>query len=77
MIYRVLGMHTPWQREEKRYGSFVVTDQPVEYVGEQAWPIAAEFKVSMRHDQKTQNRRAFEYCDYLNKGIVVQPPIGT
>jgi len=30
-----------------------------------------------RHNDKTQQRRAFEYCEYLNKGIVVQPPIGT
>jgi len=56
--------------------SYIVTDQADDYQSEWKWPWAAEFKVSQRHDRETQERRAYEYRDYLNKGIIVQPPIG-
>ena len=75
-MYHVSGMSSGLQRAENRCGSFVVTDEPVDYNCEAIWPICAEFKVSMRHDELTQLRRAHEYADYLNKNITVQPPIG-
>jgi len=75
-MFRVLGTSSGLQRSENRHGSFVVTDEPAEYNCEAIWPVCAEFKVSMRHDELTQLRRAHEYADYLNKGIVIQPPIG-
>jgi len=57
--------------------SWVVTDQPEGWDNsDQKWPIVAEFKVSLRHDNETQKRRAYEYCDYMNKGIIIQPAIG-
>lgn len=73
-MYRIMTRSSWSQQAEGRIGEFVVTDQPVGYDGDREWPIAATFPVSMRHDQETQQRRAFEYRDYLNKGIVVQPP---
>lgn len=77
MMYKVYVFSSNLQKSEGRVGSYTVTDVSDSYMGEALWPTAAEFKVSMRHDQETQRLRAHEYCDYLNKGIVVQPPIGT
>lgn len=59
--------------------AYVVSDKPNYWQDnyEIKWPYAATFPVSERFDQYLQERRAFEYCEYLNKGIVVQPPIGT
>jgi hypothetical protein len=56
--------------------TFLVSDIPTDYNNEVKWPTAVEFHVSTRYDEETQKRRALEYCNYLNKGIVVQPPIG-
>jgi len=75
MTFRVLT--SAWDRAAGTVDSYVVTDVPKNYIGEPRWPPAAEFKVSVRYDDETQQRRALEYCDYLNKGIVIQPPIGT
>ena len=71
-MYKVMN-RSSWSR----LYAYVVTDQPAGWKDpDREWPWVAEFKVSMRHDEETQKRRAYEYADYLNKGIVVQPPIG-
>jgi hypothetical protein len=71
-MYKVKTISNSW-----KVLSWVVTDQPEGWDNyEQKWPIVAEFKISMRHDDETQNRRAYEYRDYMNKSIIVQPPIG-
>jgi hypothetical protein len=75
-MYRVLTWASYTQQAEGRIGEFHVSDQPKNYRREDRWPAAAVFVVSMRHDQETQERRAREYAAYLNKGLVVQPPIG-
>jgi hypothetical protein len=65
-------------RDDKVLG-YLVSDKPEIYDDENGyapWPPAAEFRVSLRYSDETQRRRAWEYCDYLNKGIVIQPPIG-
>jgi hypothetical protein len=70
MVFKTMGEIT----------GYVVTDQPDNYRREwpdRPYPCAAEFTVSLRHDRETQERRAYEYRDYLNKAIVIQPPIGT
>jgi hypothetical protein len=76
MKYKVMTLSSSFQRSDGRVGSYIITDQPIDFRGEDIWPFAVEFKVSMRYDDATQLRRAYEYCDYLNKGIVIQPPIG-
>jgi hypothetical protein len=82
MTYHVRTRKTGNNLINNTVTSFVVTDQPDNYPQTnwdgypRPWPLAAEFHVSLRYDEETQKRRAFEYCDYLNKGIVVQPPIG-
>jgi hypothetical protein len=71
-MYKVKTISNSW-----KVLSWVVTDQPEGWDNyEQKWPIVAEFKISMRHDNETQSRRAYEYRDYMNKSIIVQPPIG-
>ena len=77
MTFKVYVRATRFQEQEGRVGSYIITDQPDEYKAETPWPEAAEFTVSMRHDNETQQRRAFEYRDYLNKGLTIQEPIGT
>lgn len=59
---------------------YVVTDQPDNYDpewGATPYPYVVSFKVSLRHDKETQERRAYEYRDYLNRGIIIQAPIGS
>ena len=75
-MFKVYTLSSPYQRSEGRIGSYLVTDVPDDYKSDIEWPSAASFPVSMRFDQPTQKRRAYEYCDYLNRGIVVQAPIG-
>lgn len=75
MVYRVLIFETGLSRSLGQPSSYIVTDQPPGWNdNEERWPWAAEFKVSQRHDNETQKRRAREYCEYMNKGIVVQLP---
>lgn len=75
-MFKVFASSTPIERSRKVTGSFVVTDKPDDFDDSDiAWPAAAHFIVSMRHDEMTQLRRAREYADYLNRGIIDQPPI--
>jgi hypothetical protein len=77
MVYRVRTLSTGLSRALNQYSSYIVTDEPDNWnTYEQKWGHVAEFKVSQRHDDETQRRRAIEYCDYMNRGIVIQPPIG-
>ncbi len=76
MIFKVLVLASPFAQSLGSVNSFLVTDQPDNYAQIAPWPAAAEFKVSTRHDQELQKRRAEEYCEYLNKHITVAPPIG-
>lgn len=74
MTYRIIIYSTGKRSPIANY--YAVTDEPTDYLGT-AWPNAVEFHVSQRYDQETQLRRARKYCDYLNSGIVIQPPIGS
>jgi murein DD-endopeptidase MepM/ murein hydrolase activator NlpD len=75
-MFKVFTLSSSYQRSEGRIGSFLVSDQPSDYKGEAGWPTAVSFPVSMRYDAEAQRRRAYEYADYLNAGLVIQPPIG-
>jgi len=60
-----------------RVVGYVVTAQPVGWdSSDKDWPWMAKFRVSVRYDQEQQERRASEYCAYLNKNTqTVLPPI--
>lgn len=75
-MFNVFTISSYAQRDSGLVGRYIVSDQPENYKTLPPWPNAAEFPVSMRYDQKTQLRRAIEYCEYMNKGLTVQPPIG-
>jgi hypothetical protein len=75
MTYRIIMYSIGKNKISASANNYAVTDEPTDYLGP-AWPNAASFHVSQRHDQETQLRRAREYCDYLNSRIVIQPPIG-
>lgn len=75
-MFKVFESSTPMERDRGTVGSYVVTDRPDDFKGDDVdWPIVVRFVVSMRHDRVMQRRRAIEYADYLNRGIVIQPPI--
>lgn len=64
--YQVLTAHHPIGRELK---AFIVTDCTIEEQQDrkQRRPQVAEFPVSVLHDAKTQQARAFDLCDLLNR----------
>ena len=82
MAYHVRVRQTGYDRQDGTVSSYVVSDQPENYPEPdwegypKRWPFIVEFPVTHRHDQESQRRRAYEYMDYLNKNIVVVPPIG-
>ncbi len=54
---------------------FTVTDKPAK-VDADEWPTMVKFPVNYRFDEEAQERRAYEYAEYMNKHITVIPPIG-
>ena len=75
MTFKVFTLSSPYQRNEGRVGSYLVTDQPSDYKGEANWPVAATFQVTMRHDDAVQRKRAYDYAAYLNMIAVTAPTL--
>lgn len=75
-MFRVFAQSSWYEQDNGLVGSYIVSDQPENYRAGKDRTYAATFPVSLRYDMATQHRRASEYCDYLNKGIVTQSPIG-
>lgn len=75
--YKVMTWSSFGQRARDEVGKYIVTNQPPGWdSNERTWPAVAEFPVGIGHSMQDQQRRAYEYCAYMNKTIPVQPPIG-
>ena len=77
MKFQVYTRSTPYDRAHGTDQSFIVTDCPDDWDGDQPWPFVAEFPVTMRYAEEEQRQRAHEYCAYMNSKAVIHPPIGT
>lgn len=77
MTYKVMTWSSFSQRARNEVSKFIVTNQPAKWdSSERKWPWVAEFPVDVGYSMEEQRRRAYEYCDYMNKTTPVQPPIG-
>lgn len=75
--FKVMTVSTSDQRKNNTLEAYIVTDRGENYKDTEHWPEAARFTVSLRHDQQIQEKRAHEYCAYLNKCVIFAPGIGT
>lgn len=72
MTYKVMVMKS-WSGD---IHYFLVTNQPDNWRKDAKWPSVAEFPIGTGYSEDDQRRRAYEYCDYMNKTIPVKPAIG-
>lgn len=76
--YKVMTWSSFSKQARGEVSKYVVTNQPAGWDShERAWPAVAEFPVAAGFSMADQSRRAYEYCDYMNKTTPVQPPIGS